>query len=642
MLLSSFSEFKFYQSFRIPVEEIDDLRFLIEVESDVGNRAYIEDALLKDISITGLGFITEHRLSVGKELHISLQYKKMHVDLTGRVVRAFSSGADDNAIIYGVEIDEEKKIYRFLEQFIMSFSQERLRESLIESALRENYAKASDGFEMFSLLISLFKDINQYSNTDGFIDSMLNEVIRLMNAQRGSIFLINADTNELEAVSAIGIDKDKLRFDYRLGIAGSVFTTGVALNIDVDTDKSRFNEFFDKTFNFTTKSIICYPIHNREDKIIGVIEVINKRNEDIFTIEDEKTMKVLALIFSSVFHQYNPVSHESKIRRFSNPRAREHAFIGNTQYVKSLRNNIIKLKDLDTPVIVMGEFGAGKLLFSKILHFEGQRGLNSLEIIECQEKNHEKLEKEIWGEESKLLKCKGGTIIFREIGQLSFEHQEKLVEVLKERAVDNSKVTLDLRIVATTSENLEKMTQSGHFNKELFDYLNASFIYIEPLRRRDGDISLLVDYFLRKECKNQGLLLKNFSSRAMSKLANHSWPKNVEELRRCVERAVLYNPKAHIITEFELNNKSAPLFDITERVSLFGDLPFVDDYSIPLKERLSIIEREMITSEIKRCNGNKSQAAKRMGISREALRKKLLISEKCLNELNEVKKKEAA
>ena len=168
------------------------------------------------------------------------------------------------------------------------------------------------GSRCFLFFLSLFKDITFFGDKEGFLETMLEEVVRILNATRASIFLINADTNELEAVSALGVPKDQLKFDYRLGIAGSVFTTGVVPNIDTSRDSSRFNEFFDRQFNFETRSIICYPIQNREDKIVGVIEVINKRNQDCFIIEDEKTMKVTALVFSSVFHNFNPMSESSK------------------------------------------------------------------------------------------------------------------------------------------------------------------------------------------------------------------------------------------------------------------------------------------------------------------------------------------
>lgn len=636
-MLASFSEFKFYQSFRVQVEEADNLRFLIQREDEIGKLHYIEDAKLVDISITGFGFRTTERLSVGSEVTISLQFKKQHLDLTGSVVRAFSQSIDDDDLIYGVELDEEKKINKFLEQYIMSFSTERLKECLVDSVLKERYTKASDGFEMFSLLLSLFKDITHFGDKDGFIDNMLEEVVRIMNAQRASIFLINPETNELEAVNALGVDKKTLHFDYRLGIAGSVFTTGIALNIDTQNDQTRFNSDFDKALKFETRSIICHPIHNREDKIIGVIEVINKRNQDRFTVEDEKTMKVLALVFSSVFHKYNPMSESSQIRRFSTPFDREYAMIGRTPHISSLRNAILKIKDLDTSVLINGEVGVGKSLFGRILHYEGKRGLKAIEEIKCENADHAKLFEELFGPDEsvcKLTKCQGGSIILHEIGKLPMEYQRKLVDTLERRGIDGGKVSIDVCLLATTSQDLGKMVEDGEFNRELYDYLNKANVQIDPLRKRIDDLELLVDYFLKIECKKQGLLLKSFSPKAIDRLKDYDWPGNIEELRTCIQRAVLYNPKAHMITEAAFDNEVTPLVDVSAKKRMFGDVPHVADFHLPLKDRVAIVEREMIMAEIKRCHGNKSKAAKEMGISREALRKKLLMSDDILDHLD--------
>ncbi len=637
-MLTSFSEFKFYQSFRIPVEVADELRFLAEVTDNMGNSRYIDDAKLIDISVTGLGFSTIERISVGENLLISLQFKRMQLDLTGSVVRAFSDAVSDDEIIYGVELDEEKKLNNFLEKYIMSFSPDRLKECLIDSALCERYTKASDGLEMFSLLLSLFKDITHFGDREGFVDSMLEEVVRILNAQRASVFLINPETNELEAVAAMGVNKELLKFDYRLGIAGSVFTTGVALNIDVVHDKSRFNDSFDRHLNYETKSIICYPIHNREDKIIGVIEVLNKRNQDRFTVEDEKTMKVLTLLFSSVFHKYNPMSESSKIRRFSTPFDRENAIIGSDPHVAALRRTIIKVKDLDSPVLIEGERGVGKTLFANILHYEGQRGLQTFEVIQCRKHNLDVLEEELFGpneEVCKLTRCQGGTILLKDIDQLSLEHQRQLCQILDQKSLPNSKISFDVRIIATSVIDLDEAVHRGTFEKDLLEYVSRSVIEIKPLRNRIDDIEDLVNYFLKVECKRQGLLFKSFSPKAMEKIKNYDWPRNIAELKTFIERIVLYNPKIHIITKAEIDDSqtATPLFDHKSKSKMFGDSPHACDHEIVLKDRVAIIEREMIMAEIKRHNGNKSQAAKAMGISREALRKKLIISQTVLDVL---------
>lgn len=636
-MLASFSEFKFYQSFRIPVEEADDLRFLVQIERSHGSTEYIDDAKLIDISLTGFGFATAERISVGKELTISLQYKKHHLDLTGKVVRAFSQTLDDQKIIYGIEIDEDKSISKFLEHYIMGFSSERLKDCLVDSAIKERYTKATDGFEVFSLLLSLFKDITHFGDKEGFIESMLEEVIRILNAQRASLFLINPETNELEAICALGIRKEQLKFDYRVGIAGSVFTTGVALNIDTVHDSTRFNEAFDKKYGFETRSIICHPIHNREDKIIGVIEVLNKRNEDRFTIEDEKTMKVLSLIFSSVFYNFTPMSDKSTIRRFSGPFDRKNALIGKVPHVSSLRSTIMKLKDIEAPVLVYGEKGVGKSLYAKILHVEGQRGLKAFEVVYCEDKDQTQVEKYLFGPdeaECKLIACQGGTVHLHEIWALSMKNQKTLMGVLKERHIPGTKFSMDVRIVATTTRDLGVLVASGEFDRDLYEYLAKATVFMEPLRRRGDDFELLVDYFLKVECKKQGLLLKTFAPKLMEKLKKYDWPGNIKELKLSIERAVLYNPKAHIITDIDIQDSASPLVDISEKKRMFGDLPFVSDHNIALKDRLALVEREMIHAEIRRSNGNKSKAAKEMGISREALRKKLLMSSDILKSLN--------
>jgi len=636
-MLASFSEFKFYQSFRIPVEEADDLRFLVEIADGPKDDRYIEDAKLIDISLTGFGFSTSKRISVGTELSISLQFKKHHLDLSGRVVRAFSKSVDDKSIIYGVEVDEEKSIGKFLESYILSFSADRLKDCLIDSALKERYTKATDGFEVFSLLLSLFKDITNFGDKEGFIESMLEEVVRILNAQRATVFLINPETNELEALCALGVRKEQLKFDYRLGIAGSVFTTGVALNIDTVHDSSRFNEAFDRKFGFETKSIICHPIHNREDKIIGVIQVLNKRNEDRFTIEDEKTMKVLALIFSSVFYNFTPMSERSMIRRFSGPVDRKNALIGKVPHMTSLRSTIVKLKDIDAPVLIYGEKGVGKSLYSKIIHAEGQRGLKPFEVIDCLEREMNHLDAILFGPsetDCKLISCSGGSVQLHEIWALPMPMQKKLAETIRERHIPNTKYSLDVRIMATSTKDLGAMVEQGTFDRELYELISKAYVHVEPLRRRVDDIDLLVDYFLKVECKKQGLLLKSFAPKLLEKLKKYDWPGNIKELKLCIERAVLYNPKAHVITDIDLADSASPLVDVSEKKRMFGDLPWVSDHNIPLKDRLAIIEREMIHAEIRRTNGNKSKAAKEMGISREALRKKLLMSSEVLKNLN--------
>ena len=639
-MLTSFSEFKYYQSFRVPVESRDDVMFLVEHENDAGKFEFVEKVKLMDVSMTGLGFVTSAPLAVGTSLRCSLQFKRLRFDFSANIVRAFHNmgSMNEDTMNYGAELDPEDygNMKRFIEQYIQSLPPERLKDSLVKLALTQHYASEKEGFEMFSLLLSLFKDITQFGDKEKFVESMLEEIVRILNGQRATIFLINPESNELEAVAALGIDKELLKFDYRKGIAGSVFTTGVSLNIDCKTDKVRFSEEMDKLTGFDTKSIICGPITNREDKIIGVIEVLNKRNEDRFTAEDEKTMKVLALILSSVFHHYNPISEKSLIRRFSTPYDREFAWIGRSSQTSEIRRAVVRLKDIDSPLLISGETGVGKKLFARIIHHEGKRGLAPYFVIQCKGVDVDILSTEMFGgpgQKSKLEECVGGTIVFDEIGYLPLSLQMRLLKVLHERRIPGSHISIDIRAIFTSSRNLKQMVEEdGAFNPELLNFMSSSEVSVEPLRKRTQDVEDLLSFYLKKECKKQGLLLKDFSDEVREQLVSYSWPGNVNELKQAVEKAVLYNPKSHVICD--LGTKSTPIIDLSKTSSLMlENIPHADDSNLPLKDRVALVEREMILAEIKKHKGNKSKAAIAMGISREALRKKMLISDEILDTL---------
>ncbi len=638
-MLTSFSEFKYYQSFRVPVESRDDVMFLVEFENDQGRFEFVDKVKLGDVSMTGLGFITTKALPVGQQIRCSLQFKRLRFDFHARIVRAFGEqNADSSMMNYGAELESEDfpNMKRFIEQYIQSLPPERVKDSLVQLALTERYANEKEGFEMFSLLLSLFKDITLMGNKEKFVESMLEEIVRILNAQRASIFLINTDTNELEAVAAIGVDKEVLKFDYRKGIAGSVFTTGVSLNIDTKNDQVRFSEDMDKVTGYDTRSIICSPIYNREDKIIGVIEVLNKRNEDRFTVEDEKTMKVLALIVSSVFHNYNPLSEKSLIRRFSAPYDREFAWIGRSSQTSDIRKAMVKLKDLETPVLICGEAGVGKKLFARIIHAEGKKGLCPYFVVNCKGVDENDLKKTIFGDHEllgKLEECIGGTIVFDEISYMPLTLQKQLIEAFKERRVPGSKISLDVRTVFTTTRDIKVMAlDEGVFNPELYHFISSSEVHIEPLRKRTADIEDLTIHFLKKECRKQGLLLKELSQEVKDQFLSYPWPGNVMELEKAIEKVVLYNPKAHVVGD--LGSKANPIIDMTKaNPGVIDNVPMANDPSIPLKDRVALVEREMILAEIKRHRGNKSKAATTMGISREALRKKMLMSDEILEQI---------
>ena len=261
-----------------------------------------------------------------------------------------------------------------------------------------------------------------------------------------------------------------------------------------------------------------------------------------------------------------------------------------------------------------------------------------MEIIQCGGKSETELDALIFGTNmlsGKLEGCHQGTILFKEISHLPLPLQGKLFEVLTNKGSNLYSFPLDVRLLCSSSRDLSDLASKGLFNPDLHEMISKSYIFIDPLRKRAADIPELINYFLKMVCKEQGFLTKSLSSKVMEIFKAYDWPGNVKELKQCMERAVMYNPKAHVIEEVE--NMAIPLFDRSKsRLKIFEDIPHASDYSIPLKDRLALVERKLILAEIKRHNGNKSKAAKLMGISREALRKKLLQSDEIMTTLDKV------
>jgi two-component system response regulator HydG len=511
-VVKSLSEFKFFKSFRLPIVSGDDVHFSVEKEDPFTERGeFIKDAQLVDASITGLGFKTTEKVALEEEVKISFSYKRLRFDVTGRVVRAISGHSSDPKLIYGIEIEDNEdreNMSRFLGQLISSFSHDRLRDCVKNLALAERYADMDEGFEMFSLLLSLFKDVTQFGHKEGFIDSMLVEVTRLINAQKAMVFLINTETNELEAHSATGIDKSILKFDYRKGVAGTVFTTGVSLNIDAKHERIKSFEKLDKKTGIETKSVICSPVYNREDKIIGVIQILNKKNQDRFSEEDEKTMRMLSLVFSCFFSQYNPMSEKSLVRRFSAPNARQIIYIGRSESTTNLRKMILKLKDQTSPLLICGEKGTGKSLYANILHAEGSRGVQDFEAIHCVGYPENEWNDKLFGtgdSVGSLQKCNGGTICFEEIWAMPRSVQHNLVKIMKDGKLNpNDQIKLDMRFIFTSSVELEDSFSKAKLVPELFEMIHTYRVNLEPLRNRKRDIGEMIDFFIAKECKDQG------------------------------------------------------------------------------------------------------------------------------------------
>jgi len=304
-----------------------------------------------------------------------------------------------------------------------------------------------------------------------------------------------------------------------------------------------------------------------------------------------------------------------------------HSFdlVGNSQNIEKIREQIEKLSNSESRIFIYGPTGSGKELIARKIHKLSKRNKGPFIILNGALLDVKKYELELFGEEKEngsitygsLEKASGGTLLIDEISEIPLETQSKILRVLIDqkfrRINSNHDIKVNVRIICTSSKNINNETQLGNFREDLFHRLNVFQINIEPLNNRVSDIPLLVDYFSKTISKAYNLKELNID-RENSYLINHFWPGNVRELRNLIERiAILSNNDQNKINTI-----------IKESIKQGGIETFrYNNLSVPLKEARENFEKEYLTTQLKKFGGNISKTAKFVGMERSALHRKL-------------------
>ncbi len=304
-----------------------------------------------------------------------------------------------------------------------------------------------------------------------------------------------------------------------------------------------------------------------------------------------------------------------------------HSFdlIGNSQNIEKIREQIEKLSNSESRIFIYGPTGSGKELIARKIHKLSKRNKGPFIIINGALLDVKKYELELFGEEKEngsitygsLEKASGGTLLIDEISEIPLETQSKILRVLIDqkfrRINSNHDIKVNVRIICTSSKNINNETQLGNFREDLFHRLNVFQINIEPLSNRVSDIPLLVEYFSKTISKAYNLKDLNIDKED-SYLINHFWPGNVRELRNLIERIAILS-----------NNDQAKIKTIIKESIKQGGTETLksNNLSVPLKEARENFEKEYLTTQLKKFGGNISKTAKFVGMERSALHRKL-------------------
>jgi len=283
--------------------------------------------------------------------------------------------------------------------------------------------------------------------------------------------------------------------------------------------------------------------------------------------------------------------------------------------------------------LIEAESGTGKELLARMLHMKSPRCSNSFVAVNCAALPENLLESELFGFEKgaftganapkpgKFELANKGTLLLDEIGEMAPILQAKLLRVLQEKEVDRiggkEPVEIDVRVIATTNRDLQSLVKSGDFREDLFYRLNVVRLVIPPLRERREDIPLLADFFCRRYGKDLGKAELQVSTEALERLTHHDWPGNVRELENMIQRAVTLCGGYLINTSDLLLSDAATLASVACRESGYTE----DEISTVVTMR--DMERHLICRTLENTGGNRTRAAKRLGISLRTLRNKL-------------------
>ena len=305
--------------------------------------------------------------------------------------------------------------------------------------------------------------------------------------------------------------------------------------------------------------------------------------------------------------------------------------VGKTSVVNKLRHDIERVAPTNSRILIRGASGSGKELAARVLHQQSLRKEGPFVVLSAASMAPDRVEEELFGTEDRsgprkvgaLEEAHGGTLYIDEVADMPLETQGKVLRVLVEqkflRIGGNQKVAVDVRIISSTSRDLEREMGEGRFREDLYHRLNVVPLRVPSLAERRDDIPDLIQFFIQQIGHASGLAPRKIGEDAIAVLQAHDWPGNVRELRNNIERLlILAGGDAEAVITAEMLPD-----EIGSNVPLPANGNAEHLMSMPLREAREIFEREYLLAQINRFGGNISRTAEFVGMERSALHRKL-------------------
>lgn len=469
--------------------------------------------------------------------------------------------------------------------------------------------------------------LGQEVNLDEVLHTLVDRITTSMQADRGTLYLVDHARGELFSRAAHLPELRQIRLKLGQGIAGDVALHGRAINIPTAANESRFNPDIDKLTGYVTTSLLAVPLRDTAGEVFGVLQVLNRRGGNTFDADDETRLATMA---DQVSQALQNTSLYTELRRARTVPAQPVGYffnrvIGESEPMQAIYKVIQKAAQTDATVLLRGESGTGKELFARAVHVNSRRRERPFIKVDCAALPGSLIENELFGHEKgaftgadtrqagKFEVASGGTIFIDELGELPLPVQGKLLRVLQDREFERvggtQTVQVDVRIVAATHRDLTQMVADGRFREDLYYRIKVVELRLPALRDRGAeDIERLARHFIAQATRRHHLPAEpSLDPAALARLKAWRWPGNVRELENCIESAV-------VLCDGSLRPEHLPL---PERAA--SQAP---EDATRLKT-LAEVERAHILDLLQRAAGNRTTAARWLGIGRNTLARKL-------------------
>jgi transcriptional regulator with GAF, ATPase, and Fis domain len=477
----------------------------------------------------------------------------------------------------------------------------------------------------------------------GLITFYSSFVPSLMKVERCTVFIMELGSKEICSIFGTGLMHHKIKPPLKGSIVGSVIESGKGCLINDFQGHTGYHSLIEEQTGFTTHNLICAPIKSTTgNNVTGAVQLLNKVDNQLFTEDDlarlEEISHFLSLSIESVVLNKEilriATSLGKEAERLEKESVNGVTLIAESPAMREVLNLVRIVSKTPVNVLIQGENGTGKELIARMIHQHGDRRKQAFLPVNCASIPEDLMESQFFGHEKGAFtgadsarkglfeEASGGTLFLDEIGEMPLVIQPKVLRAVQEeegqRVGSNVCVKYNLRLISATNRDLSEEMAQGRFREDLFFRLFSVEITLPPLRDRKEDILPLSLHFLKLTNERFGKDIPGFSSDVLNLFENYGWPGNVRQLQKEIERLVALTDDGQLIQSEQLSRDLHSLY--SSQKNNYDESP--EGY-LALPEQTRRLEIILIKKAMRRTNGNKTNAAKLLAITRQGLDKKI-------------------